>query len=442
MEASDRKRKMLARTQGLMAVVSLIPLVVLLYISAKFVFGPLQQQGEVATIYGLFATLLFTAVIVLLGYIVVRNDTLDTIATISEGERRLDRLREATAALAAIEHIDEARRELVARASGLIGGARVALWSREGDDLKITACVGLDEAKAIGNPLPVGSGVVGKAAEDGATLLDPALGDTDTGWDDRVGSKTVNALLVPLTLGGETTAVLDLRNKDGGFSPVDRGLAEGLAQQAALLLDNARFRDAQAGYASAVAELVRDITHQHLTWPGHVDNVRALCQTLADGVNLPPDKRAALDLAVDLHDIGLLDFPKVDIGPPGGPVDHAEKGAARLAAMPFWAEAAPIVRCHHELMDGRGPLGKRGFAIPMGARILSLAEYIDTVTNPGSPWGRKTVEQVVDELKASDDKRFDPRVVAAFLKAQGGSDEIDMDDSMLDRMEVVSPVEY
>lgn len=420
MSQSDRERKTLARTQLLMAVVSLMPLAVLFYISSTFVFAPLRDTGQTTTIYGLTATLGFTAMAVVLGYIVVRRDTLRTLVAIAEGEERLDRLHQATTDIAALEHRAEVYEALVRQGMDLVGAQRGGLWLRERDELKVVQAMGMSQERAAAHPLPVGQGLPGRCAEQGESILNGELTSTDTSWDDRVVTKTQSSLMVPMMHAGELVAVLDLRNRaDGVFTPADQQLAEGLARQATLFLDNATFREAQHTYEAAVTDLVREVTDKHLTWPGHIENVTAIADTLAERLELGPEKSATLRLAVQLHDIGLLEFPRVDIGPPGGPVDHAARGADRLEHMAFWAAAAPIVRASHEQMDGSGPLGLRGFAIPMAARILSLAEYIDTVTNPSSPWGDKTLEDVAIEIAHKNDHRFDKTVVEAFLATQG-----------------------
>jgi HD-GYP domain-containing protein (c-di-GMP phosphodiesterase class II) len=423
MSQSEREQKTLARTQLLMAVVSLMPLAVLFYISATFVFAPLRDSGQDATVWGLTATLGFTAMAVVLGYIVVRRDTLRTVAAIAEGEERLDRLHGATTQIAALEHIDEVHAALIQQAAALVGAERAGLWLKERDELTVARALGMSEERAIAHPLPVGQGLPGRCAELGRSVLNGELTDTDRSWDDRVVTRTAGSLLVPMVHRGQLVAVLDLRNKKGGdtFTAADQQLVEGLCRQAALFLDNAAFREAQHTYEAAVTDLVREVTDQHLTWPGHIENVTAIAADLADRLELAPDKKAELLLAVQLHDIGLLDFPRVDIGPPGGPVDHAARGAERLERMAIWAAAAPIVRAHHEQMDGRGPLGLRGFAIPMAARILALAEYVDSATNPSSPWGDKTLADVAAEISAKDDHRFDTTVVEAFLAGQGVS---------------------
>ena len=106
LQHSSRESRMLSRTQALMVVVSLIPLGVLFYISATFVFEPLMEQGQGAHVYSISAVLVFTALTVLLGYVLVRRDTVRAITAIGEGERRLDQLHVATGAIAA--HTDPA----------------------------------------------------------------------------------------------------------------------------------------------------------------------------------------------------------------------------------------------------------------------------------------------------------------------------------------------
>ncbi len=418
MKQTDRDRRMLARTQLLMVVVSLVPLGVLFYISAQYVFQPLLDQGQNMTVYGLVALLGFTAITVVLGYVLVRRDTVRTIEAISEGEKRLDQLYEATGRLAELAEPSQLHVALLEVATEAVGAERAGLWIRERDELKLVAAHGMSLDRGGAIPLPIGQGLVGLAAEQGRTLRNQEPTDTDRSWDDRVVTKTTSSLVVPLILRGELAAVLDLRNRllEPEFTPVDEQLAEGLARQVILFLDNAQFRTNEAQFEGAVGDLVKTVTEKHLCWSGHVDNVAAIAGRLAAKLNLAPEKQEALRLACLVHDLGLLDAAKVDIGPPGGPVDHAGDGADRLEAMSLWADAAPIVRHHHEQMDGRGPLGRRGFAIPMTARILALAEYVDTVTNPASPWGKMTVLDVVAEISNEEDKRFDPTVVKAFVE--------------------------
>ena len=418
MEVSATERTLLARTQRLMVAVSLVPLGVLLYLSARFVFPALADSGQDQLVVSIGLTLLFTVIAVVLGYVLVRRDTVRTIEAIRDGERRLDRLHQAVGRVGQTTAADSIIGVLLDEACALVGSERAAYWVRERDALRVVATVGQSLERSAEHALPVGQGIVGAAAASGESSHDADLADSDLRWDDLVMARTHSSLIIPMVRDGAVVAVLDLRNRAGlaaGFSDVDVQLAEGFARQALLFLDNASYRVGQEDHAGHVEDLIKEFTERALTWPEHIDNVVNLSLRIADALELAPDARELLRRAALVHDLGLLDFPEVAIGPPGGPVDHAVQGALRLEAMPMWAEVAPIVRLHHERMDGSGPLGLSGFAVPIAARILALAEYIDTVTNPASPWSTRSASEVVRELADPDDTRFDRRVVDAFL---------------------------
>jgi len=417
---SSRESRMLSRTQALMVVVSLIPLGVLFYISATFVFEPLMEQGQGAHVYSISAILLFTALTVLLGYVLVRRDTVRAITAIGEGERRLDQLHVATGAIAAHTDPTEARKALLSHAAELVGATRTSFWVLEGSDLVVCDAIGLPLERARQHPIPRGQGLIGTAAAELRALLNVELGQSDLNWDDRVRTSTRDSLVVPLAFQGQLVGVLDMRNKqEGRFDAVDLQLAEGLARQSALFINNAQYREVSSAFETEMQDTMERLMDRYLCWPGHADNVIQMCDKLGRRLALSDDKLAALRTAALLHDIGLLDCPETEDGPTGGHVSHMEKGAAFAERSGAWSEAAPLIRSHHELMDGTGPLEMRGFAIPVPARILALAEYVDNHCNPNSPWCDKTLKEVITELQDEDDKRFDARVVAAFLAEHG-----------------------
>lgn len=416
MRDADERRRILARTQGLMAVASLLPLFVLFFLSGEYLFPALQLQGQDGLIFGVVAALVFCALAVVLGYVLVRRDTVRTIEIVGEGERRLDRLHEASVRLSEIEELDAAREQLLSVAMELVQAQQGALWVVERGDLVVVAAKGLSLERARALPLPIGQGLVGGVAQTRVPVRTTKLGDTDRTWDDRCLARTNSAMVVPLEHRDTLVAVLDLRNHASGgeFSVADEQLVIGLTRQATLALDNASFRTHTGAWDRHMTALVRDLT-ERLCWHGHIENVQALSERLAERLNLAPERRRALRTAAVLHDVGLVDCPQVRSGPVGGPGEHAAFGAQRMEGVAFWAEALPIVKAHHETMDGRGPLGLHGFAVPLTARILALAEYVDTVTNPESPWGQKTLAEVITEIQRPEDLRFDPQVVEALM---------------------------
>lgn len=421
MRDAEARRGLLARTQLLTAVVSLIPLAFLFYVTDSWVFPALISQGQKPLMYGIAVALVLCAAAVILGYVLVRTDTTATIELLGEGERRLDRLHQASLGIAALDRLDAVREALLRSAAELCAADVAALWIVGRDEVTVHDAVGLSLERAKALPLPSGQGAVGQAAATQRGALVSEWSDTDRTWDDRAMVRTRTQLVVPLIQRGTVLAVLDLRNARGGatFGPADLQLVEALAQQAALSLDNAAFRDHAHNYDRQVTTLVREISDR-LTWPGHVDNVLRLCDRIAERMGLPPEKRRVLKTAAILHDVGLLDC-EPDPETPGGAARHVLAGAERLEQVELWHDAAAIVRAHHERTDGSGPCGLRGFAIPLPARILALAEAVDTRTNPGSPWGNLGLPQLVERLQAEDHAGFDEKVVEAFLAEIGES---------------------
>ena len=81
-------------------------------------------------------------------------------------------------------------------------------------------------------------------------------------------------------------------------------------------------------------------------------------------------------------------------------------------------QVRPIVRHHHERLDGSGyPDGLRGDAIPILAQIIGLVDVYDALTTDRPYRRRRSFEDVVRDLRENSGKQFDGKVVAAFARA-------------------------
>ena len=137
------------------------------------------------------------------------------------------------------------------------------------------------------------------------------------------------------------------------------------------------------------------------------------------------DELNDLCLASLLHDIGVLTLPRYLLDK-GGPLSdeeyallqsHPRAGAELLAPIPILRTAALWIAHHHERWDGFGyPYGLRGELIPLGARILAVADTFDALTSP-QPYrpalDRKSATRLLRELAGS---QLDPNLVAAFMR--------------------------
>ena len=132
-----------------------------------------------------------------------------------------------------------------------------------------------------------------------------------------------------------------------------------------------------------------------------------------------------LELAGLLHDVGkigtyesILDKPaRLNEEEQAVMRQHPVKGAEILAPIKQLKEIIPGVKYHHEFYDGTGyPDGLKGEAIPLHARILTVADTVDAM-GANRPYRRgREMDVIVAELKRCSGTQFDPMVVEGFLK--------------------------
>ena len=129
-----------------------------------------------------------------------------------------------------------------------------------------------------------------------------------------------------------------------------------------------------------------------------------------------------------LHDIGKLGVPDYVLLKPGRltPDEYAKMqrhpvvGADILEPVHFPWPVVSVVRHHHERWDGKGyPDGLAGEAIPLGARILTVADVYDALTTDRPYRAAWSHEQTEEYLLAQAGIQFDPRVVTAFVQVVG-----------------------
>lgn len=149
---------------------------------------------------------------------------------------------------------------------------------------------------------------------------------------------------------------------------------------------------------------------------GHAERVAALSRRLALVVGLPPEEAEVVGQAGLLHDVGRLGVVRARSW--GDPVllhRHPVIGAQLVAPFEFLTLAAPMIRHHHERLDGSGhPDGLRGLSIPVGARIIAVADEYDWLTT-GAAAEAMTHEAALVRLAQEAGRTLDSTVVSALI---------------------------
>jgi HD-GYP domain-containing protein (c-di-GMP phosphodiesterase class II) len=157
---------------------------------------------------------------------------------------------------------------------------------------------------------------------------------------------------------------------------------------------------------------------------GHSTRVGVYSREIAEKLNLDDEQVETIVLAASLHDIGKIGVPDQVLLKQGRLTDeeaecvkkHSEFGWMVLRNMGCFEEASLMLLHHHERLDGCGYPGRlSGTQIPLGARIIAVADTYDALTTDRPYRKGRTKDAAVQELLLSAGTQLDPVAVEAFI---------------------------
>jgi diguanylate cyclase (GGDEF)-like protein/putative nucleotidyltransferase with HDIG domain len=168
---------------------------------------------------------------------------------------------------------------------------------------------------------------------------------------------------------------------------------------------------------------------------GHSRRVQQLALAIGRELGLSQAELDLLGHAALFHDIGKLAIPDAILLKPASLTDeewelmqrHADEGARIIDRLGFLNDAVPAIRHHHERFDGTGyPDRLKGEEIPLGARIIHVADALDSMLTTRIYRAARPATEALDELRRAAGTQFCPRCVAALeriLPLEGLDDE-------------------
>lgn len=342
-----------------------------------------------------------------------RNRELAAIYRLSEtigSERHTSRLSEQTA----VE---------ISRTLG-VETVRVLLRDEYAGDLITAASIGGPATARRRVRIKAGDGLLWQVMKTGKPLL--LSGD---GIVQKLSGGKRAGLAVPIKTKGKTFGVIYVCGKLNGqeFSARERDMLSGIANQAAVALDNAAVHHDFENLLVGIAWSFAAALDAKSPWTaGHSKRVTQYAVAIAEELNQGDEFVHAVQTCGLLHDIGKIGIPEVLLDKPDRITreerrricEHATQGAAILQHIDTFQSVIPGVRHHHERWDGGGfPDGLADEQIPLLARVLAVADAFDAITSNRPYRRRRCRTEAFEEIKRCSGSHFDPLVVEAFVDA-------------------------
>jgi putative nucleotidyltransferase with HDIG domain len=184
------------------------------------------------------------------------------------------------------------------------------------------------------------------------------------------------------------------------------------------------YRQLQRGICQSLLGLANALEAKDPYTRGHSERVGALARAAATALGLEPGEVEAIGQAGLLHDIGKIGVPEPILRKHGrlDPDEwvlmrrHPLIGAQIVAPFEFLASGAVAIRHHHERWNGSGyPDGLAGAAIPLGARVVAVADVYDALTSERPYRAALDHDAAVAILHQEAGQTLDESVVATFL---------------------------
>jgi putative nucleotidyltransferase with HDIG domain len=250
-------------------------------------------------------------------------------------------------------------------------------------------------------------------------------------------------LCVPMIARGELTGLIFLSEKFTGdaYTEEDMEIIGAISRSLAIAFYNHRllaslkrkaeenrrlygemrqiYRDTVRAFGSAI-----DLKDAYTS--GHSDRVARYAEAIAKEMGVTGHDLEHIGVAGYLHDIGKITVDRAIINNPrpltekefGELNKHVTTGFEILSNIRHpWDEIAYMTKCHHEKVDGTGyPTGLRGDEIPLGAKIVTLADSFDAMMTDRPYRSRLSLDETLSDFRRQTGKQFDGEVVGAFCR--------------------------
>ena len=350
--------------------------------------------------------------------------------TLQEKKDQLNALLHITHSLSSELNLIKLLQNITAEVKKILGADRCTVFLYDDREDELWSKVATGVRKEI--RFPAEKGIAGHVFRTGEILNIPDAYEDERfnpEIDKKTGYRTKTILCLPMkNKMGETIGVFQVLNKaDGTFSRDDEKLLSAISFIAASALENAQlYEDQRRSFLSFIETLAASLDTRDYITAGHSRRVALYTNEIARIMKLDTTKRELLYYSALLHDIGKLGVPEIVLFKDRKLTEdeytiikgHAVITKNILNKIHFpkkFREIPVIASSHHERLDGSGyPDGLRGDQIPLGSKIMALADVFDALTSRRQFQDRMDLEKVMHIIDTETGTAFEPYVVYNF----------------------------
>ncbi len=236
------------------------------------------------------------------------------------------------------------------------------------------------------------------------------------------------AVVAPMLVRDRVVGVIAVGSTRAGedYTRDELEMFKNFAAQAAVAIENTQlYERLQNTYLGAIGALAAAIEARDPYTVGHSARVTQYAVAIAESMGLSSEDIEEIRLAGLLHDLGKIGVPDHILNKPGRLSEeeytaikmHPALSMRIIEPLPHLGNIIPIIYHHHERYDGRGYMeGKSGETIPLGARIIAVADSFEAMTSDRPYRSALSRAEAINEIRINAGSQFDPEVVRHFLK--------------------------
>ncbi len=241
---------------------------------------------------------------------------------------------------------------------------------------------------------------------------------------------TKSFICVPIVYEEEPLGLLVVDNKKSNkpLLQSDVNLLMGIAPQIGISIKNANLiKSKLEQFNSILFVLAASIDARDFLTAGHSEKVMEFSIGICNELGLSKEYAEMIRISALLHDYGKIGVPDAILKKSGklSPEEyqelqtHAAKTRTILERISFegiYEQIPEIAGCHHEKLDGSGyPKGLRGEEIPLGSRIIAVADFFEAITAKRHYREPMQIDYAMELLKKEGSSRLDPDIIEAFI---------------------------